>query len=209
MYFQTIISSLKHKQMKKTILQLVKVLLLFFTFTLSNQIKAQTTATENSEEQGLSGVTDGNWRTFEGKVGTFLGTQGIAYATQVYLDVYLNNSATVTKRIIADVVIKNGTKYQIGDAKASALKNLDTISNLISVCTVNQKAIYPCINLETGYGTITKVIVKGGAGLANIQLAVDAPITLYTAAKTGVLFYVTQPAGAYSGNPFKRFMSLK
>jgi hypothetical protein len=194
--------------MKRTIFQHVKIMLLFFTLAFSSQVKAQTTATENAEEQAASAVTDGDWKTFEGKVNSYLTGKGTAYATQVYIDVYLDNSATPTKRIVADVVFKNGTKYQIGDAKASASKNLVTMSDLTSVCTKNQQVIYPAINLVAGKGVVTKAVVKGGVGLANIGLTLDGPITLYTAAKTGVQFYVTNPVGAYSGTPYPRAMTL-
>jgi hypothetical protein len=194
--------------MKKTFFKQVKILLLFFTLALGAQLKAQTTASENAEEQAASLVTDGDWKTFEGKVSSYLTSKGIAHATQVYIDVYLDNSATPSKRIVADVVFKNGTKYQVGDAKASASKKLTTDNDLTSVCTKNQQVIYPAINLVAGKGIVTKAVVKGGVGLGNIGLTLDGPIALYTAAKTGVQFYVTSTPGAYSGAPFPRIMVL-
>ncbi len=195
--------------MKKTILQHLKGILFFLGLALNVQLFAQATpASEITEETTATVVTEPNWKVFEGTVNTYLTNKGTKYATQVSLDVYLDNATTPTKRIVADVLFMNGTRYQVGDAKASVSKDLAGAADLTSVCTANQKVIYPAINLVKG--TVTKVVVKGGVNLAAINLAVDRDITtsFYTAAKTGVQFFVTKPAAAYTTAPFPRYMVL-
>jgi len=116
-----------------------------------------------------------NWKTFENR---FYSQLKAMYPTkkigsQITLDItYVENGITKTKTIIPDALIQievNGVrKYKVIDAKTST-KDLVNKTDLTSICTNNQKEIYPLIDAGGSYNgiTITKVEMRG-------QRAIDA-----------------------------------
>lgn len=196
-------------KLNSNIVLIVVFFILNLSFGQASTPSLTTPASQLAEELIASDAVEKDWKVFEGTVNNFLTSQSKKYATQVYLDVYIDNGKIPT-RIIADVLLLVGTKYQVVDAKASQTKDLVGISTLQNVCTRNQKIVYPALNLLTGSGTITKVEVKGGANLGNITLQLGSVITntIVKTSKQGVLFYVTKPAANYTGTPGARFLEL-
>jgi hypothetical protein len=161
-------------------------------------------------------VTRNQWKTFEDNVEARLKLSKGPISAQVALDVTINTNGVIkTTRIIADVITKDAAGiYRIYDAKVSGVKDLATIANLNSVCTVNQKVVYPAINLVPGKGSITKVIVVAVYGenslglISTPTLGSDITSKLFKQIKSGVLLYVTNPKGNYIGTPLPRNIVL-
>ena len=144
------------------------------------------------KESGLK-----NWRDFENAVSNHLKTvnSGKNVGSQISLDVYyMDGGNQICKRVIADNLIENVDQfgvitYKYIDAKTSKIKDLVNLSDLSSVCTKNQKLIYPKIN----DGNFNKVVIRGDNAYKAFNIK-DVEISL----ETGVDFYVNKNINNFS-----------
>jgi hypothetical protein len=163
------------QQLKKTKKAILTLLFLFISILAFAQDENKDDITENGQ---------GNWSTFETKVGSDL------TASKSYYHVYLEINGIT---IIVDYLLNTGPgKYKVIEVKASKITSLDDgIYNLRNRCTNNQKILYDLLTSNTVTATV-KVPKKSQANTAN-EIAISGNITL----EKGVVFYVNSPKAQY------------